>query len=396
MESAEILRARAIVREKDGITVRSTPLSFKEQVTVLSRLAPRRAIQPLWVEVKNGTRKSLAFLPVGISRDYFPPDEVAYRNHPFDGFHIDSEIDAWYQNNAMPRTIPAGETRSGLVYTPQPPGAAAWNIELLGGGELHRFAFATEIPGFRANFDFPELEQRSTTRAKSLGWAALSAELEKMPACTTDKSGLHSGDPLNVVIVAPLEAMLEVGIRNGWKLAEPITFSSALREGRAVVFGGGFPTGPVSTMYVNGQPQDLALQRPRASANSRNHMRLWLTPWRYENQPVWIGQISRDIGVKFTRRTWNLSTHRIASDVDEGRDNLVGEAISTQSASAIGWVNGVGAAPRSKPRHNLTGDPYFTDGRRAVLFLSCEPVQTIKARSLSGDDAPLREVFNDS
>jgi len=38
----------------------------------------------------------------------------------------------------------------------------------------------------------------------------------------------------------------------------------------------------------------------------------------------------------------------------------------------IAFVKGVGAAPISAPRKNLTGDPYFTDGFRAVLWISSE------------------------
>jgi hypothetical protein len=36
-------------------------------------------------------------------------------------------------------------------------------------------------------------------------------------------------------------------------------------------------------------------------------------------------------------------------------------------------VPGVVEAPFDEPRGNLTGDPYFTDGQRIVLFLSGEP-----------------------
>jgi len=38
------------------------------------------------------------------------------------------------------------------------------------------------------------------------------------------------------------------------------------------------------------------------------------------------------------------------------------------------YVDGVGAAPIEAPRHNLTGDPYFTDGLRVVLWVSSTPV----------------------
>ncbi|MNW08455.1 hypothetical protein D3C71_2052370 [compost metagenome] len=33
----------------------------------------------------------------------------------------------------------------------------------------------------------------------------------------------------------------------------------------------------------------------------------------------------------------------------------------------FGFVKGVGAAPQSAPRENLTTDPYYTDGLRCVL-----------------------------
>jgi hypothetical protein len=45
---------------------------------------------------------------------------------------------------------------------------------------------------------------------------------------------------------------------------------------------------PVSALYVFGRSQDAALQRARSSINERNHLRIWLTPLRFEGKPVWI------------------------------------------------------------------------------------------------------------
>jgi hypothetical protein len=39
----------------------------------------------------------------------------------------------------------------------------------------------------------------------------------------------------------------------------------------------------------------------------------------------------------------------------------------------IWLLPGVGEAPRTAPRHHLTGDPYFTDGKRLVMVLDAEP-----------------------
>jgi hypothetical protein len=114
------------------------------------------------------------------------------------------------------------------------------------------------------------------------------------------------------------------------------------------------------------------MQRARNSINERNHLRIWLTPLRYEGTPVWIGQISRDIGVRLTWRT--ITTHKIDPDVDETRAFLVEDMAYSQTLAKVGFVGGVGPAPYEKPRGNLTGDPYFTDGNRVVMWLSAEPV----------------------
>jgi hypothetical protein len=39
----------------------------------------------------------------------------------------------------------------------------------------------------------------------------------------------------------------------------------------------------------------------------------------------------------------------------------------------IGYVKGVGLVPRDAPRMNLVGDPWYTDGLRAVMFLGPRP-----------------------
>ena len=87
-------------------------------------------------------------------------------------------------------------------------------------------------------------------------------------------------------------------------------------------------------------------------------------------QQVWIGQISRDIGVRLTPKTWNLMTHKIDPDVDEARDYVTDNLMAARRASRVGFVGGVGAAPPQAPRKNLTGDPYFTDGLRSIIVLS--------------------------
>ena len=91
----------------------------------------------------------------------------------------------------------------------------------------------------------------------------------------------------------------------------------------AFAFGGGYRTSPVSPLFVNGRPQDLAMQHARTDIAQRSHLRLWLSPLQVEGQPVWIGQISRDIGVKVTTLSKTLTTHVIDPQVDHARFRLL-------------------------------------------------------------------------
>jgi hypothetical protein len=80
--------------------------------------------------------------------------------------------------------------------------------------------------------------------------------------------------------------------------------------------------------------------------------------------------VSRDIGVRFTTKTWNLTTHRVDPDVDEARDYVMEDLLEAGRIQATGYIDGVGHCESTSPRRNLTGDPYFTDGKRAVIVLS--------------------------
>ncbi|MEI6257558.1 MAG: LssY C-terminal domain-containing protein, partial [Planctomycetota bacterium] len=87
------------------------------------------------------------------------------------------------------------------------------------------------------------------------------------------------------------------------------------------------------------------------------------------------GQVSRDIGVRFTTKAWNLTTHRIDPNVDESRDYVIEDLTLTGRVEAAGYVGGVPACPRDAPHRNLTGDSYYTDGKRAVILLAAKRMQ---------------------
>jgi hypothetical protein len=217
--------------------------------------------------------------------------------------------------------------------------------------------------------------------------------LEALPACTMNQRGTKEGDPLNLVIVGHGEDILAALIQSGWDETEMLYARSALKTANSFLFKKKYRYSPISSLYVYGRGQDAAFQKARETIHERNHLRLWLTPKTFEGKPVWIGQISRDIGVKFTLHEGFIVTHVIDPDVDNDRWYLVQNLLDAQRVSKLGLVKGVGAAESSEPRFNLGGDPYFTDGLRAVIVISDEFVPYDEVEFLDWELPPRYETY---
>ena len=273
----------------------------------------------------------------------------------------------------MSFTVEAGASRSGFVFTHLDEGTKSFNIDIANDDTRWHFTFFIEVPGLNIdhrNVDFKSIHGAEEIR--DLDGAALAAELEAMPCCTSDKGGTGTGDPLNIVVIGdPLE-VYHAFIRAGWDETEVVSATSGFKTAVSFISGSEYRYSPVSSLYTFGRPQDIAFQKIRENIHERNHLRLWMSPVRHEGKAVWIGQISRDIGVRFTKKT--ITTHKIDAQVDDTREYLVENLAYHQALAKLAYVGGVGPAPADTPRGNLTGDPYFTDGQRVVLWLSSDPI----------------------
>ena len=106
----------------------------------------------------------------------------------------------------------------------------------------------------------------------------------------------------------------------------------------SVLSGERYRYSPVSPLYLYERPQDIALQKARDNVHQRNHLRLWRSPMQYHGKPVWIGQISRDIGTRLTIHSPYLTTHKIDPGVDEALLALIQDLIYSRLLSRIGFV----------------------------------------------------------
>jgi hypothetical protein len=326
------------------------------------------------LEIENKGDDSVWFLPLGLDWAYFTPLESAFLGRFAIRRADHDEVDAYYFKSGMRNYVAPGAVVSGFVYTNLDEGTKTFNVDITGQDKkMWTFTFFIAVPGIRV--DHQEVDWDTLYPEDAIvdyGESDLKKALEKLPCCTTNKKGTEPGDPLNLVVIGDLDDVYYSFIRAGWDETETIHRASVLKTIRSFLFGGRYRYSPVSALYVFGRPQDVALQRARTSIHERNHLRLWLTPMRFEGKFVWIGQISRDIGVRFTRKT--ITTHKIDPDVDETRDFLIQDLWYSQGLKSFAYVKGVGAAAYEKPRANLTGDPYFTDGRRGVLWVSGQPM----------------------
>jgi hypothetical protein len=281
-------------------------------------------------------------------------------------------MNRFFHAKGFPNPVAAASVATGFVFTRVDEGAKAVNVDLVGTGKLRSFSFVLFVPGLVTDINQVDLDALYDDPIAIEDGAELRETLASLPACTANKSATDWGDPLNIVLVGTRQLIFSALIRRGWHQTEIVHRASLWKTVRSFVLGSAYRYSPISPLYVFGRAQDLGLQKARSSIHLRNHMRLWRTRYSYRSQEVFLGQISRDIGVKFNRRTF--TTHVIDPDVDDTRDGLIGDLAYSQSLHATGYVTGSQRSTFEKTHYNLTPDPYYSDGLRAVMLLDQRPV----------------------
>lgn len=422
--------ARAETQDCPAAEVTAAVADAAESQRLFGVPLAHRGLQPVYLRIHNHSDKHLRLHLVSIDPNYYTPLEAAALNHfsiskRLSGFgfaawllfwpllaliplklitayRANRRMDECFQSQAFHlRPLPPGGTSEGFIFTTLDLGTKVIHVRLLGTGaapDLHNpsvptthsgdaattatgvhktlsplaadLTFSIPVPGLSADYLRRDFEALSAPESLvDCNLLTLVEHLRAMPAATANETGTGLGDPVNLVVIGKLEMLLSAFLAR-WDESETITLATCWKTVRAFLLGSQYRYSPVSPLYLFGRSQDIALQRSRHSINERLHLRLWLTPLRFRQNPVWVGQVSRDIGVRFTTKAWNLTTHRIDPDVDESRDYVLEDLLQAERVEAAGYVDGVGICDAATARRNLTGDRYFTDGKRAVILLS--------------------------
>ena len=334
----------------------------------------RKHIQPIWVEVKNDSPATYWLLPSGMDPNYFSWSEAAY------AFRKGSEEDnrrryekfgtLQFKNPVRPKSV-----ASGFVLVNLDEGFKAVDIDLVSHEDAKSFSFIIPDPDFKADYkmvDFDTLYAADEI-IPIQDDEVLRKVLETLPCCAANAKGEAKGDPLNLVVIGNANDIVPAMVRRGWHATEIVWWKAIKQTLTSFFRGERYRYSPISPLYLYGRKQDIGWQKARGTINERNHMRFWMSPIRFRGQKVFVGQISRDIGVKLTLKSPTISTHVIDPDVDEARRYIVEDMAYSQALVRHGYVNGVGKVNRNQPRFNLVGDPYYTDGLRVVLFFAARP-----------------------
>jgi hypothetical protein len=388
-KDAEFLQ-RVQTQEQGKLSVSVAALSDKESKYYFGVPLAEKRIQPVYLKIVNNDRKPYWLMPISIDPDYYSPNEAAYRHHFGHAKRDQARMDEFFNDQQINFYIPPGETQTGFIYANVDQGAKEISVELLAEKDLKRFSFVVPVPDLKADFmtvDFDTLYGPEEIREVDL--TTLRKELESYPCCTYNKEGTsNNGDAVNLVFIGDDEDLITSFIRRGWKETAAQDKSSSWKMFKAFFFGQAYENAPMSKLYLFGRGQDMSFQKPRKTIHQRNHLRLWMTPLRYQGKAVWIGTISRDIGIRGTLKSPFLMTHKIDSDLDESRDFVLQDLLASEAVGSFGYMKGVGEHSYERPRRNFMGDTWYTDGLRVVMMFTDYPTSVLEAKQLLWEIPP--------
>ncbi|MFA6601059.1 MAG: LssY C-terminal domain-containing protein [Candidatus Omnitrophota bacterium] len=393
------LLAQAQEQAQGKVKVSAAVLGPREAKKYFGTAMDHKNMQPVWLRIENKDDEPYLFLQQSVDPQYYSPEEAAYLNHFSTAkqtleyglvsllffplilavpFHYISakianrKIDSFFGSKGIENNlVMPNETVSGFVFTPLDKGTKEICFTLYADTADKTFQFFVKVPGLRADYARHDFEDRYAEKdLRPCTVKDLPKILEALPDCTENEKGTRHGDPVNLVIAGELEEILTAFAAAKWDETEELSFKTGWQMFRAFLFGKTYRYSPVSPLYLYGHRHDIALQKTRETINQRLHLRLWYSPIRLEGKPVWVGTVSRDIGVRFTTHSWYLTTHKIDPNIDDAREYVLGDLATVKRLARYGFLPGSNRSTAARPAKNLTGDPYFTDGVRTVVEIS--------------------------
>jgi hypothetical protein len=193
------------------------------------------------------------------------------------------------------------------------------------------------------------------------------ALLRKIPRRVSDPQG-KPGDMVNILLVGTQEQVLQVFTRAGWVRVDRSVQDAVMNAVIDSLEKKDYLTMPMSTLYLFDHPQDygFAHAEPVRVAMSRNHLRVWKSPYVLDGRPLWCVAATHDIGFERDERN-NSVTHKIDQAID-GEREYVNDTLS-RTGLVIERTHVTPADPLTDA-NTATGGSFHSDGHILVLVLN--------------------------
>ena len=193
---------------------------------------------------------------------------------------------------------------------------------------------------------------------------------QKLPYRVTDQpNGGNEGDLVNFVLIGTQEQVTNALKAAGWIAADKTNKDAVVSALLATLQKNVYTSVPMSILYLFGRPQDFGYERAEAVmvAAQRNHFRIWQAPFNGpQNQVLWVGAGTHDVGIERDQRSPDAITHKIDQDVDNERD-FIGATL--QQAGQVEAMSYMTRAKPIKSAKTATGGNIQSDGRVLVVVL---------------------------
>jgi hypothetical protein len=190
--------------------------------------------------------------------------------------------------------------------------------------------------------------------------------LAKIPRRVSDPAK-NPGDMVNVLIVGTQDELEQVFSTAGWVLVDKTVRATAMNAIMESLEKKDYLTMPMSILYLFDRPQDygFAHAEPVRVAMSRNHLRVWKSPYEVEGRPLWCVAATHDIGFERDQRN-NGITHKIDPSIDGEREYVNGTLSGTGLVAQREHISPADPITTAK---TATGGEFHSDGRILVLVL---------------------------
>jgi hypothetical protein len=197
-----------------------------------------------------------------------------------------------------------------------------------------------------------------------------SALLAKIPRRVSDQQG-NPGDMVNVLLVGSQADVVNVFTTAGWVKVDASVQGTVMTAVLDSLEKKDYLTMPMSTLYLFNRPQDygFAHAEPVRVVMSRNHLRVWKSPFTVDGRPLWCVAATHDTGFERDQRN-NSVTHKIDPAIDGEREYV------NNTLSGTGLVverNHVTPPDPLTTAKTATGGEFHSDGRILVLVLKETP-----------------------